>query len=73
MNARIKTLCNEASALPAEDRIELIERLQATLDPTDPSLDQVWADESEKRLDAYLRGETEARDAHEVLAKYLKP
>jgi hypothetical protein len=31
------------------------------------------AEESERRLDAYLRGDATARDAEAVLAKHLKP
>jgi hypothetical protein len=32
-----------------------------------------WADESERRFDAYLQGETTARDAKDMLPKHLKP
>ena len=45
----------------------------ATLDKPDPEVDRAWADESERRLDAYLRGDTRARDAKDVLSKHLKP
>jgi|HubBroStandDraft_3_1064219.scaffolds.fasta_scaffold3521146_1 hypothetical protein len=34
-------------------------------------IDRIWAEEGERRLDAYLRGETTSRDASEVLAKHL--
>ena len=73
MNQRVKTICDEAALLSAEDRIELIERLQASLDPVDDQIEKTWAQESERRLDGYLRGETTARDADQVLQKYLKP
>jgi len=43
------------------------------LDQPGAEIDRAWADESERRLDAYLRGETTARDAKDVLAKHLKP
>jgi len=55
------------------DRIRLVERLLATLDRPEPDIDAAWAEESERRLDAYLSGETAARDADEVLANHLKP
>jgi Putative addiction module component len=42
-------------------------------DKPDPEIDRAWAEECERRLDSYLRGETTALDAEEVLAKYLKP
>jgi putative addiction module component (TIGR02574 family) len=62
-----------AERLPAADRIKLVEHLLATLDKPDQEVDQAWAEESERRLDAYVRGETTARYARDVLAKHLKP
>jgi putative addiction module component (TIGR02574 family) len=73
MNTRITSLAEEAERLPAVDRIELVERLLSSLDKPDPEIDRAWAEECERRLDAYLSGETSARDAEDVLAKYLKP
>jgi putative addiction module component (TIGR02574 family) len=72
MNTRITLIAEEAGRLPAADRIKLVEHLLATLDKPDEEIDRAWADESERRLDAYLRGETTARDAKDVLAKHLK-
>jgi putative addiction module component (TIGR02574 family) len=73
MNKRVKSIAQEAERLPAEDRIELVEHLLSTLDKPDPEIDKAWAEESERRIDAYLRGEIPARDAEDVLAKHLKP
>jgi len=73
MNARSKSIAKEAEGLPAADRIRLIEFLLASLDKPDPDIDRIWADEGERRLDAYLRGDAKARDANDVLAKHLKP
>jgi hypothetical protein len=68
MNTSITLIAKEAGRLPAADRIKLVEYLLATLDKLDAEIDQAWADESERRLDACLRGETTARDAKDVLA-----
>jgi putative addiction module component (TIGR02574 family) len=73
MNTSITSIAEEAERLPAADRVRLVEHLLATLDKPDPEVDQAWAEESERRLDAYLRGDTTARDAKDVLAKHLKP
>jgi len=51
----------------------LVERLLATLDKPDPEVDRAWAEESERRLDAYLRGDATGREADDVLAGHLKP
>ena len=73
MNERVKHLSDEAAKLSAQDRIALIERLQASLDPVDPSIETESVDEGERRLDAHLSGGMTSRDAGEVLSKYLKP
>ena len=73
MNTRTTLIAEEAERLPATDRIKLVGHLLTTLDKPDPEIDQAWVEESERRLDAYLRGETTARDAKDVLAKHLKP
>jgi putative addiction module component (TIGR02574 family) len=73
MNERIRAITEEAERLPAADRVRLVERLLATLDKPDPEIDRAWAEECERRLDRYLRGEATTLDADEVLAKYLKP
>ena len=73
MNTRVTSIAEEAGRLPAADRIKLVEHLLATLDKPAPDVDRAWAEESERRLDSYLRGETTARDAKDVLAKHLKP
>jgi putative addiction module component (TIGR02574 family) len=73
MNTSITSIAEEAERLSAADRVRLVEHLLATLDKPDPEVDRAWAEESERRLDAYLRGDTTARGAKEVLAKHLKP
>lgn len=73
MDARATSLAEEAEQLPPADRIEIVERLLNSLDKPDPDIEQAWAGEAERRLDEYLAGGVAARDAEEVLAKYLKP
>jgi putative addiction module component (TIGR02574 family) len=67
------SIIRDAEQLPPIERIKLVEHLLDTLDKTDPEIDTIWADESESRLDAYLRGEAEAIAATDVLARHLKP
>jgi len=73
MNAHSTSLAEEAERLPPADRIELVERLLSSLDKPDQEIDRAWTEESERRLDAYLSGDTSTRDAEDVLAKYLEP
>jgi putative addiction module component (TIGR02574 family) len=73
MNAKTKALIEEARRLTPEERIELIEDLLGSLDPADPELERLWAEEARDRLAAYRRGELTARPLEEVLEKYRKP
>ena len=73
MSMTMTAIVAEAEQLSSADRIRLVEHVLATLDKPAPEIDVAWAEESERRLDAYLRGETTAADAKDVLAQYLKP
>jgi putative addiction module component (TIGR02574 family) len=73
MNKRTQAIIEEAELLSAEERIEMIEKLLASLDRPDADIVRAWTIEAERRLDAYLNGSITARDAHTVLAKHLKP
>jgi putative addiction module component len=62
MNAKTKA----SAKRPRED-------LQGSLDPIDPEIDRLWAEEARNRLVAYLRGELKARPFEEILKKYQGP
>jgi putative addiction module component (TIGR02574 family) len=73
MNAKTKALIEEARGLTPEERIELIEGLLDSLNAADPEIERLWAEEARDRLEAYRRGEIEAKPFEEILAKYSKP
>ena len=73
MNAKIKALSEQARKLTPEERIELVEDLLGSLDPTDPEIDRLWAEEAKDRLAAYLRGEMQAKTLDEIVQKYRRP
>lgn len=54
-----KELFNEAMKLKPKERALLVESLIKSLDQPDKVLDEIWADESEKRLQAYREGKLE--------------
>lgn len=54
-----KDVLKEALALKPEDRFMIVEGLIESLDHPDKVLDEIWADEAEKRLTAYRKGELE--------------
>ena len=53
--------------LPLDQRADLVERLLESLDqPTPEELEQLWAEEAERRYKAYKDGRLEAFDGDEV-------
>jgi putative addiction module component (TIGR02574 family) len=65
-----KQLCDQASQLPPDERMALVDQILDTLDERDESPDAEWAHEVEARLAAYRRGEVQAIPLNEVIAKY---
>jgi len=51
-----KDLLKEALKLKPEERFTLVESLIKSLDEPDKELDEIWAEEAEKRLKAYREG-----------------
>ncbi|UCZ57669.1 addiction module protein [Desulfurispirillum indicum] len=49
-------LLDEAMKLKPVERFTLVEGLIKSLDEPDKKLDEIWAEESEKRLKAYREG-----------------
>lgn len=69
MTEKTRFLAEQAAKLPPTDRVELVEDILSTLTESDPDWDAAWAREAEERLAAYDRGEMEAFDFDEVMAK----
>jgi len=67
-----KEIIDQAMALPAEERVIVVEQLLLSLDAPDEELDCIWAEEAEARLDAYERGELDTVSVQEAMAKYDK-
>jgi putative addiction module component (TIGR02574 family) len=72
MNTRTKALIEQARRLTPEERIQLVEDLLDSLEPTDPEIDRLWAEEARDCLDAYRWGEMGARPLDDVLEKFRR-
>jgi putative addiction module component (TIGR02574 family) len=70
VNITAQKIVEQAAKLSPNEKIELIDALLATVDKPDAEVDTLWAAEAESRLAAYQRGEMQALDLNEVLAKY---
>lgn len=54
-----KEVLEQALHLKPEERFLLVEGLLKSLDEPDKELDEIWAEEAEKRLKAYRNGRLE--------------
>ena len=69
----VATIQAEMLGLPAEERAKLIDVLWDSLSlPEVKSREEVWADESERRIDAFEAGKLPAQDAASVFSKLRK-
>lgn len=68
-----KQILVEALKLPPTERAELVENLLASFEfPSRKTIDDLWAQEAESRIDAFERGEIADIPAKEVFAKIEK-
>ncbi|SFF25514.1 addiction module protein, partial [Nitrosomonas sp. Nm166] len=61
-----KELLDAAMKLKPEERLTLVEGLIQSLDEPDKRLDEIWAEESERRLKAYREGKLEGIPLEEI-------
>jgi putative addiction module component (TIGR02574 family) len=69
MATTVDKICNEAMFLPADARIGLIERLLNSLNlPTQTDIDQLWAEEAERRITEIECGNAKLIPGEQVFA-----
>ena len=69
----VATIQNEILGLPPKERAKLIDLLWDSLsEPELKAREASWAEESERRIDAFEAGKLKARDAQEVFADLKK-
>jgi len=64
-----KKLLMEALKLKPGDRFMLVDGLIRSLDEPDKKLDEIWAEEAEKRLKAYREGRLDGIPMEEIFKK----
>lgn len=62
-----KDILEMAMKLKPEERFLIIEGLIKSLDEPDKTIDQIWAEEAERRLKAYRNGNLETFPAEQIL------
>ena len=61
-----KEILGQALTLRPEERFMIVEGLLKSLDEPDRRLDEIWAEEAEKRLKAYREGSLEGIPMEEI-------
>ncbi len=65
-----KTLFKQALHLKPAEKIKLMEWLAQSLDKSDSQINQIWAEESEKRYDALISGKVKTIPLDEIINRY---
>jgi len=65
-----KKLLKEALQLRPADRLQLIEWLTQSLDKPDERIEQIWAEEAEKRYQALKQGKVKTIPLDEIIRRY---
>jgi len=68
-----KKVLDEVLQLPADARVNLVEQLLTSLNlPTQPEIDQLWAEEAEKRIAQIDKGEIKLVPGKKVFSNIRK-
>ena len=68
----IDQILNEISPLKPLDKLQLIDKILASLNQPSSSIDEIWANEAEARVDAYDRGLVSVVNEDDVFGKYKR-
>ena len=64
----VQAILNEALKLPPIDKASVIDQLMASFDISERRrIDEAWANEAERRIDAYDNGRISARPVSDVM------
>ena len=62
-------LISEATSLPVDIRVQLVEKLLQSLNPTEKETDELWAAEAERRVQEIESGTVKTVPGDEVFKK----
>ena len=68
----IEQILNEISPLKPLDKLQLIDKILASLNQPNNSIDEIWANEAEARVTAYDKGFLSVVNEDDVFGKYKR-
>lgn len=66
---KTKELFDEAVSLPVEIRMQLVDKLLRSLNPSQREIDELWAQEAERRVEELKSGKVKTIPGEEVFKK----
>lgn len=70
MTSAAAKLLEQAGRLPAQEKLQLVDKLIADLDLPDPAVEALWAEKAQRRSKAVKNGKLAVKPLGEVLRKY---
>jgi putative addiction module component (TIGR02574 family) len=68
----VEHIFNEISPLKPVEKLQLIDKILNSLNPSDEKLEDIWAKEAEDRIEAYDRGLVSTVNEDDVFLKYRR-
>ena len=68
----VEHIFNEISPLKPVEKLQLIDKILNSLNPSDEKLEDIWAKEAEDRIEAYDRGLISTVNEDDVFLKYRR-
>jgi len=68
--SEIDKILVDVLAFNPTDKLQLVDKILASLQPTNNGVETLWGNESEERITAYNEGRVSSIDEDEVLKKY---
>jgi putative addiction module component (TIGR02574 family) len=72
MSTHADKLVSEIQALPAEEKLRVLDAILTDLDKSDSEIDEVWAVEARKRWALYKAGQLQTVSYEELMNKYKR-
>ena len=72
MPTQADRLVSKIQALPAEDKIRMLDTILTDLDKRDHEINHVWAVEARKRWASYKAGQLQTVSYEELMSKYKR-
>jgi len=70
MSDAANIILDKALELSPVERADVAEKLLVSLDLPDSAIDKLWAEEADRRVEAFKKGDLETVSADDVFAKY---